>query len=239
MADASSIVVREIDNQELESKLHNLTDLFETTKRKLETAEGKLAEFKLKEQAKSRVHDLESKTKEKQSLDKDKELVKFKNEIKTLEDQKHKATNEVSKLRLKVKNMETELSQFKSNVEAIADLENIRTNLKNSEERKAELEKLYNEEKLCNTKLQEEFKDKEQVLSNSMIELETLKAQGSGDIGKIADLSNDLRMLQFEKDDLFEEQKRLKEEKLMLIKDFVRFSIWYNIFLNFQLLGNK
>lgn len=222
MADSSNMVVREIDNQELESKLHNLTDVFETTKRKLDIAEGKLAEFKLKDQAKSRVHDLESKTKEKQFVDKDKELVKFRNEIKTLEEQKHKATNEVSKLKLKVKSMEAELSQFKVNMESIADIENLRSNLKIVEQKEGELQTLYQEEKSCNRKLQEELKDKQDELSTSLITLESLKAQCGGDNGKISELTNEIRMLQFEKDDLKEEKGRLEEEKIMLIKDFVR-----------------
>lgn len=227
MADSSSVVVREIDNQELESKLHNLTDAFETTKRKLETAEGKLAEFKLKDQAKSRVHDLESKTKERLFSDKDKELVKFKNEIKALEEQKHKATSEVSKLRLKVKNMESELSQIKVNVEDLANLKKIKSDLKSCEEKEIELQKLYNEEKYCSLKLQEELKDKQDELSASLIALESQKTQGEGDTNKIAELTNEVRMLQYEKDDLKEERERLKEEKLMLIRDFVRFSLWF------------
>lgn len=225
MADSSSVVVREIDNQELESKLHNLTDIFETTKRKLETAESKLAEFKLKDQAKSRGHELESKTKERQFLDKDKEVVKFKNEIKTLEEQKHKATNELSKLRLKVKNMESELSDFKANVEGIADLGKIRSDLKRYEEKEIELRKLYDDEKSCSLKLQEELKDKQDELSTCLIALESLKTQGGGDTDKISELTNEVRMLRYERDDLREERERLKEEKLMLIKDFVRFGL--------------
>lgn len=226
MADASSVIIREIDNQELESKLLQTTDLFETTKRKLDLAESKLSEFKLKDQAKSRVHELESKAKEKESLEKDKELVKYRNDIKTLEEQKCKAINELSKLRLKMKSMETELSKHKANVDAIVDIDNIKSNLHGSEKKRSELERVHNELKLCNAKLQSEVKIKDEELSKLMIELEQLRSQGGGDSSKIAELTNEVRMLKFEKDDLREERTRLQEEKMMLIKDFVRFFVF-------------
>lgn len=221
MADSSNVISREIDKQELETKLDNLSDAFETTKRKLEQAESKLAEFKLRDQAKSRVQELESRTKEKHASDRDKELVNLKNEIKTLEDQKFKATSEVSKLTLKVKKMETELSNCKVDAESIADFEKLRSHMKSYEEKEKELQKLYDEEKFCNTKLQDELKVKQGELSASLIALETIKTQG--DTTKIGQLLNEVQLLQFEKDALREESVRLEEEKLMLTKDFVRF----------------
>lgn len=225
MADSSNVVVREIDNQELELKLHNLTDLLETTKRKLEVAENKLSDFKLKDQAKSRVHDLESKTKEKQCSEKDKELARMKSEIKLLEEQKNKAVNDVSKMKLKLKNLEAELSQIKVNDEAVAELESIRSDLKDNREREQELQGLYNEEKVSNKKLREELKDKQDELSTALITLESLKIQGTCDLTKVQELTNQVRTLQYQTDDLKDEKGRLEEEKRMLIKDFVRYFV--------------
>lgn len=219
MADSSSLVVREIDNQELESKLHNITTLLETTKRKLEVAEGKLSEFRLKDQSKHR--DFDAKNKEKLNFEKDKEIIKLKGELKIVEEQKHKSGNELVKLKNKMKILEAELEKYKLNASDLANIETLKSDLQKTLERKEELEVLYNQEITSNTKLQEEVRLKEEELSNKILELEEIKGHGDSTTNNIAELSHEIKMLKFEKGDLKEELDRLREEKISLLREFV------------------
>lgn len=218
-------IVREVDNQELESKLQSTTQAFESQKRKLEIVEGKLSEWKQKEQAK----DTETKTKEKQLIAKEEELEKLRKDIKSFEEQKQKNSTESSKLKLKIRNLEVELSEYKEQFErnsvAAEEVIALRSEFEHTEKRNNDLEELYQQEAFNTAKLQSEIKEKDDELSKAVDDLEKLKALEDGSNQLESELMKDIRTLKFEKDDLIEERNQLEKEKRMLIKDFVGFSL--------------
>ncbi|KAL5292431.1 hypothetical protein ACFFRR_011319 [Megaselia abdita] len=225
LADNSKAIVREIDNQELESKLQTTTQALESHKRKLELVESRLSEFKLKEQSK----ELESKTKEKQLIDKETEITKLKADLKSLEDLKHKNSTESSKLKLKVRNLEVELNeykeQFERNATAAEEVIALRSEFELTEKRNNDLQELFKKETSNTVKLQSEIKEKDEELSKAVDDLEKLRVLEDGSNQIESELVKEIRSLKFEKDDLIEERNQLEKEKRILIKDFKSSSV--------------
>lgn len=230
MADNSKTIIREIDNQELESKLQATTQALESYRRKLDLVESKLAERTLKEQAK----DQESKEKEKQLIEKEAELTKLKTNVKSLEELKQKNSTESSKLKLKVRSLEVELDNYKEqsgrNSTAAEEIIALKSEFELTEKRNNDLAELYKKEASNAVKLQSEIKEKDCELSKAVGDLEKLKITEDGSNKIESELMKEIRTLKFEKDDLIEERNHLEKEKRMLIKDFVSFFcflVWF------------
>lgn len=223
MADNSKTIIREIDNQELESKLQATTQALESHKRKLELVEAKLAELKLKDQAK----DQESNAKEKQLNEKESELTKLKADIKSLEELKQKSSTESSKLKLKIRSLEVELNEYKEQFErhstVTEEIIALKSEFELTEKRNNDLEELYKKEASNAVKLQNEIKEKDCELSKAVTSIEKLKLLEDGSNKMESGLMKEIRALKFEKDDLVEERNQLEKEKRMLLKDFVGF----------------
>lgn len=180
--------------------------------------------MKLKEKSKEQ----ELKANEKQLAEKETELTKLKTEIKSLEEVKHKSISESSKWKLKVRNLEVELNEYKEQFErnstAAEEVIVLRSEFEQTEQRKTDLEELYKKEASNAVKLRGEIKEKDYELSKAVDDLEKLRVLEDGSSKIESELVKEIRTLKFEKDDLIEERNQLEKEKRILIKDFVRFS---------------